>query len=157
MEYYISGHKKENGIIKSLFTTIETVHGSTGSASPWELDWFNEHNYTMFITSDMCYYVRIDGEDIYKFNGTCYFEDIANLFKELQSRHDMDWDDKITLIKYVLNEHFTKVTPDPIGFIKHNITFSIKKHIKDYIKEHKLDDIENINAHINDTIKEITI
>ena len=62
-----------------LKTTIEshTLHfktSSTGSVSPWELDFANENNIPLIGTADICDFLLVDGDTVYKLKWNAVFK-----------------------------------------------------------------------------------
>lgn len=46
--------------------TIEYSYGSTGSIDPWSLDFANQNNIALIVTSDIAYYFLVDNSEIFK-------------------------------------------------------------------------------------------
>ena len=129
--------------------TIEIRLSSTGSLSPWHLDYFDEHNFHSFmVTSDMCFFLK-DNATIYKFKYNCPIEKVREYLKTLESSIEKLKDDyPETLINSEIddrlndlyNNYFDIVeeTPEEIAMmsLRHEIDKLIEKTHK-YNKPHK--------------------
>ena len=72
-KYYIGNH------------TIEIRLSSTGSISPWEQDYYDNHKIEGFmVTSDMCFFLK-DNYKIYKFKGSAHIQDITKYLTTLET------------------------------------------------------------------------
>lgn len=49
--------------------TLEYRYCCTGSINPWALDWCDEHKISLFVTSDVAYFILVDDDDVYCMRG----------------------------------------------------------------------------------------
>ena len=54
--------------------TLYFKTSSTGSVSPWELDFANENNIPLIGTADLCDFLLVDGDTIYKLKWNAVFK-----------------------------------------------------------------------------------
>lgn len=76
---------------------VEFLFGTTGSIDPWSLAYADENNIDVWITRDPTYFVRLEGESIYRFDKSSA-DDINNeqkIVEEIKTYKDTKFSDLV--------------------------------------------------------------
>lgn len=79
---------------------VEIDSSGTGSIDPWTQDYANEHNIPLMGTTDIGYFVLIDGNHIYKIRNQYKF------YKELELSDVTSWDDVMKILDKHMVDYF---------------------------------------------------
>lgn len=68
--------------------TFEFRYSGTGSLDPWSGDYADENNISLMVTSDVAFFMLVDGDDLYRMreDGHVFIEDDIKTYTEA-----MDW------------------------------------------------------------------
>ncbi len=76
---------------------VEFLFGTTESIDPWSLAYADENNIDVWITCDPTYFVRLDGESIYRFDKSSA-DDVNNeqkIVEEIKTYKDTKFSDLV--------------------------------------------------------------
>ena len=81
--------------------TFEFRYSGTGSLDPWSGDYAHENNINLIVTSDVAFFLLVDGDDLYRMRGDghAFIEDSIKTYDEAK-----DWLSKHAEHRGSLNE-----------------------------------------------------
>ena len=68
---------------------VEVAESSTGSLSPWEMEFVDKHKLNLMVTSDMAYFMRVNDTDVYRVD-IYPNENFPNDLSKLKTKEELD-------------------------------------------------------------------